>query len=77
VSSLWITSHVLRLEQCKTIHALFQTYGPVVRIAPNKVVFCDLGAMKSVYSTWKFDKSDYYKSLLTSVFLSFSSFLAS
>ncbi|KAJ7700501.1 cytochrome P450 [Mycena rosella] len=65
VSSLWITSHVLRLEQCKTIHALFQTYGPVVRIAPNKVVFCDLGAMKSVYSTWKFDKSDYYKSLLT------------
>ncbi|KAF7366924.1 hypothetical protein MSAN_00951100 [Mycena sanguinolenta] len=65
VSSLWITSHVLRLEQCKTIHTLFQTYGPVVRIAPNKVVFCDLGAMKSVYSTWKFDKSDYYKSLLT------------
>ncbi|KAJ7021163.1 cytochrome P450 [Mycena alexandri] len=65
VSSLWITSHVLRLEQCKTIHALFETYGPVVRIAPNKVVFCDLGAMKSVYSTWKFDKSDYYKSLLT------------
>ncbi|KAF8188766.1 cytochrome P450 [Mycena galopus ATCC 62051] len=65
VSSLWITTHVLRLEQCKTIHALFQTYGPVVRIAPNKVVFCDLGAMKSVYSTWKFDKSDYYKSLLT------------
>ncbi|KAJ7209254.1 cytochrome P450 [Mycena pura] len=65
VSSLWITTHVLRLEQCKTIHALFQTYGPVVRIAPNKVVFCDFGAMKSVYSTWKFDKSDYYKSLLT------------
>ncbi|KAJ7915903.1 cytochrome P450 [Mycena leptocephala] len=65
VSSVWITTHVLRLEQCKTIHALFQVYGPVVRIAPNKVVFCDLGAMKSVYSTWKFDKSDYYKSLLT------------
>ncbi|KAJ6453562.1 cytochrome P450 [Mycena sanguinolenta] len=65
VSSLWITSHVLRLQQCKTVHALFQTYGPIVRIAPNKVVFRDLGAMKSVYSTWKFDKSDYYKSLLT------------
>ncbi|KAJ7065717.1 cytochrome P450 [Mycena amicta] len=65
VSSLWITTHVLRLEQCKTIHALFQTYGPVVRIAPNKIAFCDLGTMKSVYSTCKFDKSDYYKSLLT------------
>ncbi|KAF7303415.1 hypothetical protein MIND_00570000 [Mycena indigotica] len=65
VSSLWITTHVLRLEQCKTIHALFQVYGPVVRIAPNKVAFCDLGAMKSVYSTCKLDKSDYYKSVLT------------
>nr|GAT55566.1 predicted protein [Mycena chlorophos] len=65
VSSLWITTHVLRLQQCKTIHALFQTYGPVVRIAPNKIAFCDLSAMKSVYSTCKFDKSDYYKSLLT------------
>ncbi|CAK5273560.1 unnamed protein product [Mycena citricolor] len=65
VSSLWITTHVLRLQQCKTIHSLFQEYGPVVRIAPNKVAFCDAGAMKSVYSTYKFDKSDYYKSVLT------------
>ncbi|KAJ7859097.1 cytochrome P450 [Mycena leptocephala] len=44
-------------SQCKTIHALFQAYG--------QSRLCDLGAMKSVYSTWKFDKSDYYKSLLT------------
>ncbi|KAJ7627322.1 cytochrome P450 [Roridomyces roridus] len=64
ITSLWITSHILRLKQCKTIQELFQTYGPIVRIAPNRVVFCDLGAMKSVYSTWKFDKSVYYKSLV-------------
>ncbi|KAJ7062632.1 hypothetical protein C8F01DRAFT_1134774 [Mycena amicta] len=62
VSSLWITTHVLRLEECKTIHALFQTYGSVVRIAPNKIA---LGTMESIYSTYKFDKSDYYTSLLT------------
>ncbi|KAJ7060212.1 hypothetical protein C8F01DRAFT_1253543 [Mycena amicta] len=48
VSSLWITTHVLRLEQCKTIHALFQTYGPVVRIAPNEIAFSDLGKMTAL-----------------------------
>lgn len=65
VSDLWITYHVLRLEQCKTIQALFEQYGPVVRIGPNKVVFRDISTMRSVYSIHKFDKSGYYKSLLT------------
>ncbi|KAF8886937.1 cytochrome P450 [Infundibulicybe gibba] len=55
VSDLWLTSHVLRLEQCKTVQNLFEIYGPVVRVGPNK----------SVYSVHKFDKSPYYKSLLT------------
>lgn len=67
VSDLWITYHVLRLEQCKTIQALFEQYGPVVRIGPNKVVFRDISTMRSVYSIHKFDKSGYYKSLLTYV----------
>lgn len=65
VSDFWLTTHVLRLEQCKTIQSLFDTYGPVVRVGPNKVVFNDLATMRSVYSTHKFDKSSYYKSLLT------------
>jgi hypothetical protein len=67
VSDLWLTSHVLRLQQCKTIQKLFQVYGPVVRVGPNKVVFRDLTSMRSVYSVHKFDKSTYYKSLLTYV----------
>ncbi|KAJ8517764.1 hypothetical protein ONZ45_g5122 [Pleurotus djamor] len=65
VSDLWITYHVLRLEQCKTVQALFEEYGPVVRIGPNKVAFCDMSSTRSVYSVHKFDKSPYYKSLLT------------
>ncbi|EIW76509.1 cytochrome P450 [Coniophora puteana RWD-64-598 SS2] len=65
VSNLWMTTHVLRLQQCKTNHALFETYGPVVRVGPNKVIFKDLSAMRSVYSTHKFDKSSWYKGLLT------------
>ena len=67
VSDFWLTTHVLRLEQCKTIQKLFEIYGPVVRVGPNKVVFHDLSTMRAVYSVHKFDKSPYYKSLLTYV----------
>lgn len=69
VSDLWLTTHVLRLQQCRTIHALFEVYGPVVRVGPNKVAFNDLSTTKNVYSVLKFDKSTYYKSLLTFVLL--------
>ncbi|KAF8334820.1 cytochrome P450 [Amanita rubescens] len=65
ISDFWLTAHVLRLEQCKTIQHLFEIYGPVVRVGPNKVVFRDVTTMRSVYSVHKFDKSPYYKSLLT------------
>ncbi|PFH48986.1 hypothetical protein AMATHDRAFT_64081 [Amanita thiersii Skay4041] len=65
VSDFWLTAHVLRLEQCKTIQRLFEVYGPVVRVGPNKVVFRDITSARSVYSVHKFDKSPYYKSLLT------------
>ncbi|KAL0950331.1 hypothetical protein HGRIS_010302 [Hohenbuehelia grisea] len=65
VSDMWLTYHVLRLEQCKTVQQLFEIYGPVVRVGPNKVVFCDASTMRSVYSVHKFNKSSYYKSLLT------------
>ena len=67
LSDLWITTHVLRMQQCRTVHDLFKRYGPVVRIGPNKVAFCDFTTMRSVYCLQKFDKSPYYKSLLTSV----------
>ncbi|KAH9077004.1 cytochrome P450 [Lactarius deliciosus] len=65
ISDFWLTTHVLRLQQCRTIHTLFEVYGPVVRVGPNKVVFNDLSTTKNVYSLLKFDKSAYYKSLLT------------
>ncbi|KAJ3980366.1 cytochrome P450 [Lentinula detonsa] len=65
VSDFWLTTHVVRLEQCKVVQSLFEKYGPVVRVGPNKVFFNDLNSTKSIYSVHKFDKSEYYKSLLT------------
>lgn len=65
ISDFWLFSHALRLQQSKTIHSLFARYGPVVRIGPNKVAFCDLSVTKNVYIGQKFDKSNFYKSLLT------------
>ena len=68
ISDFWLTTHVLRLQQCRTIDSLFAIYGPVVRVGPNKVVFNDLTTTRNVYSILKFDKSTYYKSLLTFAF---------
>ncbi|KAJ3506033.1 hypothetical protein NLJ89_g7099 [Agrocybe chaxingu] len=65
ISDLPLISHVVRLQQCKTVQSLFETYGPVVRVGPNRVVFRDFSTMRNVYSVHKFDKSNYYKSLLT------------
>ncbi|KIP03779.1 hypothetical protein PHLGIDRAFT_77016 [Phlebiopsis gigantea 11061_1 CR5-6] len=65
VSDFWITTHVVRMQQCRTVQSLFDAYGPIVRIGPAKIAFCDLGTMRSVYCVHKFDKSPYYKSLLT------------
>ncbi|KAI0074783.1 cytochrome P450 [Panus rudis PR-1116 ss-1] len=65
VSDLWISTQVLRLEQCRVVQSLFDKYGPIVRIGPNKIAFCDVTTMRSVYSIHKFDKSTVYKSLLT------------
>jgi len=68
ISDFWLTTHVLRLQQCRIIDSLFAKYGPVVRVGPNKVVFNDLTTSRNVYSILKFDKSKYYKSLLTFAF---------
>ncbi|KAJ3570031.1 hypothetical protein NP233_g4668 [Leucocoprinus birnbaumii] len=65
VSDVWLNFHVIRLRQCKTIQELFEAYGPVVRVGPTKIVFRDISTMRTVYSVHKFDKSTYYKSLLT------------
>jgi hypothetical protein len=70
ISDIGLLFHVVRLRQCKRIQELFETYGPVVRVGPNKVVFRDLSTTRNVYSIQKFDKSTYYKSLLTCVLLS-------
>ncbi|KAF9035857.1 cytochrome P450 [Panaeolus papilionaceus] len=65
ISDCALLMHVVRLRQCKRIQELFDIYGPVVRVGPNKVVFCDISVQRSIYSVHKFDKSNFYKSLLT------------
>lgn len=73
VSDLWLTSHVMRLEACTTIQNLFDAYGPVVRVGPNKVVFRDLNSMRNIYSVQKWDKFSWYKAFVTYVLIVSSS----
>ncbi|KAF7340390.1 hypothetical protein MVEN_01958500 [Mycena venus] len=56
-SDFWLSTHLMRFKQTSTIHELFQIYGPVVRVGPNKVAFCDLAGMRDVYLHHKFPKN--------------------
>ncbi|TFY67885.1 hypothetical protein EVG20_g3788 [Dentipellis fragilis] len=63
VSGLWLKMHAMRLHQCQTVHQLFEKYGPIVRIAPDKIAFNDKEAARQVYNILRLDKSVFYKSL--------------
>ncbi|KAJ7463614.1 cytochrome P450 [Mycena latifolia] len=61
VSDLWLTSHTFRFQNTEIIHELLKKYGPVVRIGPDKVAFCDAEVMRDIYLVQKFEKSQFYK----------------
>ncbi|TFY70615.1 hypothetical protein EVG20_g2380 [Dentipellis fragilis] len=65
ISDFWLTTHIARLQQCRAVHQLFETYGPIVRIGPYKVAFCDVAGARSVYSVKRFDKTAFYKGFQT------------
>ncbi|KZT38154.1 cytochrome P450 [Sistotremastrum suecicum HHB10207 ss-3] len=60
-TSLELAIHCLRFQKCEYIQGLFNKYGPVVRIGPNKVAFLDSDSVKIVYGTGRFNKSSWYK----------------
>ena len=66
ISDLWLNIHVLLLRRCRAIDDVLRRYGPIVRIAPNKVIFLDPTIMKHVYGAGsKLSKSSFYKSVVT------------
>lgn len=74
ISDFWLITHVLRLRRCRAINDLLHKYGPIVRVAPNKVVFLDAPTMKTVYGvSSRLNKSIFYKSLVTYVVYIFRS----
>ncbi|KAI0363884.1 cytochrome P450 [Pilatotrama ljubarskyi] len=64
ISDTWLLFNAARLLQCDTLHSALRHYGPVVRVGPRRVVFCDHAAMKSVYCVRKMPKSVFYKALI-------------
>lgn len=60
-SDLWLTWRTLSLRKCETLHECLSTYGPVVRIAPNKIVVSSQTDIKTIYSIGsKCLKSQFY-----------------
>lgn len=61
-TKLWYFNKVRRGHFEKDNIRLHQTYGPVVRIAPNHYSINDINALKTIYGTGsKFPKSDWYE----------------
>lgn len=52
-SELWRNIRYFRGSWLEDVVALHQTYGPVVRIAPNEVSFVDGEALKQLYGHGK------------------------
>ena len=67
ISDAYILVAAARFIQCNTLHALFKRYGPIVRVGPRRVVFCDRAAMKNVYCMHRLEKSPFYKALMAYV----------
>ncbi|KAM5544681.1 hypothetical protein V8D89_001579 [Ganoderma adspersum] len=64
ISDTYILVVAARFIQCNTLHSLFERYGPIVRVGPRRVVFCDRAAMKNVYCLHRLEKSPFYKALM-------------
>jgi hypothetical protein len=61
-TSLALKYHELQADRTRYIHDLHKRYGPVVRIAPNEVVFTGLEAVREIYGSAGsgFDKTEFY-----------------
>ncbi|KAG8895821.1 hypothetical protein FRB99_000329, partial [Tulasnella sp. 403] len=66
ISPFWLSLQDMQFKKAIAIEELFRKYGDVVRIEPNVVAFLDPAATRTVYSaTSRFNKSTFYKALLT------------
>ncbi|KAI9674803.1 MAG: hypothetical protein M1817_001707 [Caeruleum heppii] len=60
-TDLWLVQKSLALKKCPTIHETLNKYGPLVRVAPNKLVVGSQEGIKTIYPIGsKFLKSDWY-----------------
>lgn len=64
VSNAWLMSHILRSRQSRAVQSLFEIYGPIVRIAPNRVAYLDVASNKRIYNSSKFPKGVFYRGFL-------------
>ncbi|KAH6865703.1 cytochrome P450 [Alternaria rosae] len=61
-SKLWLAWHVRKGQSHIYFPKLHARYGPIVRIAPDQVLVCDEGAIRTVYgAATSFTKGDWYR----------------
>ncbi|KAH7099062.1 cytochrome P450 [Auriculariales sp. MPI-PUGE-AT-0066] len=58
-TELWYQWHGVRMDRTMAIDKLFKTYGPVVRIGPNRVAFIDSEAVHKLHRLLPFNKAEF------------------
>jgi hypothetical protein len=61
-TSLVLKWHEMRADRTMWVHRLHLQYGPVVRVAPNEIVFASAEAVKEIYGSGGsgYDKTEFY-----------------
>ncbi|KAJ6577342.1 cytochrome P450 [Mycena capillaripes] len=57
----WLLWHSVRFNRCFAVDDSFKAYGPIVRIATNKVAVNSVHDIQEIYKGHTYKKSDWYK----------------
>lgn len=60
LSPAWILYITWAEKRNRTVHALHEKYGPIVRLGPSEVSISDPAYLKIIYSSGNYDKSSFY-----------------
>lgn len=60
LSPAWILYITWSEKRNRTVHALHEKYGPIVRLGPSEVSISDPAYLKMIYSSGNYDKSSFY-----------------
>ncbi|KAH7097758.1 cytochrome P450 [Auriculariales sp. MPI-PUGE-AT-0066] len=61
ISNLWYEWVGVRFVKAHKVHALFESYGPIVRVGPNRIVVNDPDTVHEIHRSHAYVKGEWYE----------------